>query len=110
MTPETLAIMPEKEQEAWIIEVWGQFRRSDAYPILQFWLNQLYLQAETVYLNPKVTNEERLMSLGQVQALKALSQRMQEPVNPGIAGLYAEDSAPSVPESSGELYPESEVN
>jgi len=109
MTPEKLASMPEKEQEAWVTEVWGQFRRSEAYSILQFWLSQLYAQAEDVYLSPTATNEARLMSLGQVQALKALTQRMHEPVNPGIAALYAPPSEEDVPEDDGALYPESEV-
>jgi hypothetical protein len=109
MTPESLAGLPEKEQEAWIDAAWGVFKRSEAYPILQFWLNQLYLQAEEVYLNPKSTTEERLMSLGQVQAIKALAGRIQEPVNPGIAGLYAEASEPDLPDAPGASYPESEV-
>lgn len=78
MKPKILeGLSPEQERE-YVRAVWSDFRHTEAYALLLWWLEDLHRQARAVYLSPDVTEVQRLMHLGQEQVLERLHEHFGE--------------------------------
>lgn len=96
MKPVTLQNLKPDDESAYVAKVIDDFKRTDAWQIIRWWLDTLYRSARQVYLNPDSSPTHRLMALGHDQVIERLLEKFDEAVevrSPAPLGPPAEEDS-----------------
>lgn len=78
--PPSLQNLDADAEAVYVAQVIGEFKRTDAWAIIRWWLDTLYRSARDVYLNPDTSETHRLMALGHDQVIERLLEKFDEAV------------------------------
>lgn len=97
MKPPFLHGLSVKEASARAQTELVNFKGTNAYQLLMWWLSELRDDARGIYLHPNTRKNHRLMAIGQDQVIQALLQKLQEvlafdPDAPTGGEVVADDS------------------